>query len=401
MPIASSWTADVSVAADVVGSSPGHQAGTGAAGVKDRPSTALQFRSLGEIAQTVRDAPAPTWLIRGLWPADAYGILGAQDKAGKTWAVLDLAVAVASGGTFMNHWAVETAGPVLVFAGEGSERKMIRRLYAIGAHYGMNRHQVDALPIRMSMRVPHLDTPSHVAQVMAELDANPPRLVVLDPLYLAAAGAESSQLMKMAVPLGTIQHAAQGANAALVVVHHWNQTGSGTGKQRFSGAGTTEWGRVLASMSVTGRATEDPAGVQRSVVDLKIEVTGDEVADIEVSFRRKIWTDDPDDLTSPMHYEVESMTDERESSRSGGSTPYDQRRLVLRDVRAFFTTHPDGVRSKRALYDGMRKAGCEHKDRAITEAAHELVTEGFLTHEKGPRNSDRYALAVEPATADG
>ena len=32
------------------------------------------------------------WLIRGLWPADAYGIIAAESKAGKTWLALDLAV---------------------------------------------------------------------------------------------------------------------------------------------------------------------------------------------------------------------------------------------------------------------------------------------------------------------
>ena len=31
------------------------------------------------------------WLIRGLWPADAYGIIAAESKAGKTWLALDLA----------------------------------------------------------------------------------------------------------------------------------------------------------------------------------------------------------------------------------------------------------------------------------------------------------------------
>jgi AAA domain len=57
----------------------------------------LPFRSIAELCAEVDAAGTVAWLIRGLWPADAYGVLGADPKVGKTWLALDLAVAVASG----------------------------------------------------------------------------------------------------------------------------------------------------------------------------------------------------------------------------------------------------------------------------------------------------------------
>jgi len=44
------------------------------------------------------------WLIRGLWPADAYGIIAAESKAGKTWLALDLAVSAVCGVPFLGQF---------------------------------------------------------------------------------------------------------------------------------------------------------------------------------------------------------------------------------------------------------------------------------------------------------
>jgi hypothetical protein len=57
----------------------------------------LEILGLEEVLERVDKAGPPTWLIEGFWPGDAYGVLGAEDKAGKTWAGVDLAVSVASG----------------------------------------------------------------------------------------------------------------------------------------------------------------------------------------------------------------------------------------------------------------------------------------------------------------
>lgn len=341
----------------------------------------LKFRTLADLADQVRAAPPPSWLIRGLWPADAYGILGAEDKAGKTWAMLDLAVVVAARLRWLDHWPVDEAGPVLVFAGEGSERKILRRLYAIGRHYGLDETRVDALPIRLCMRVPSLTSPVQMGEVLAELDAYPPRLVILDPLYLAAGGAQASQLNEMGRVLGTIQHAAQEAGAALVVAHHWNKSGDGTDRKRFTGAGTAEWGRVLVSMSVLRRATDD---TEASVVDLKLEVIGDEIADTEAMFRRTVWTDDPTDLASPMHYVIARRTD----LIAAGTGDYDAAKAAGEAIRRYFTDHPTTeVPSARRLCDLLREQGERHADRAVKDGAADLVAEGFLTARSGARGA--------------
>jgi AAA domain/Transposase IS116/IS110/IS902 family len=77
------------------------------------PAAELAISSFGEVAARVAAAGEPHWLIQGLWPADAYGVLAAQEKAGKTWAALDLAVSVATGRPWLDHFACPNPGPVL------------------------------------------------------------------------------------------------------------------------------------------------------------------------------------------------------------------------------------------------------------------------------------------------
>jgi hypothetical protein len=61
-------------------------------------------------------------------------VFAAEDKAGKTWAMLDLACSVAAGVPWLGHFPCPSSGPVLVFLGEGGERAMVRRLAAICTH---------------------------------------------------------------------------------------------------------------------------------------------------------------------------------------------------------------------------------------------------------------------------
>jgi AAA domain-containing protein len=83
------------------------------------PPAALAISSYGEVAARVAAAGEPRWLVQGLWPADAYGVLAAQEKAGQTWAALDLAVSVATGQSWLDHFPCPSPGPVLIFLGEG------------------------------------------------------------------------------------------------------------------------------------------------------------------------------------------------------------------------------------------------------------------------------------------
>jgi len=265
-------------------------------------ASGLEVLDVADVAAEVDSAPPVGFLLRPVWPADAYGVMAAEDKAGKTWASLDAGVSVASGTPWLGRFACETPGPVLIFVGEGGKRKMVRRLRAISAARGLI---LEDLPVRLCFKVPHLTSPEHLAVIAAELASHPACLVIIDPLYLAARGAQGSDLYEMGGHLEAVQHVVQQARAALMVIHHWNKTGQGKGASRMSGVGPGAWGRVLVSASIESRHIDRTTG--ESAVTLDLAFTGDEIPETDVRIRRKVWTDDLDDLSSRMHYEVEEL----------------------------------------------------------------------------------------------
>jgi AAA domain len=148
------------------------------------PVAELTVSSFGEVAARVAAAGEPRWLIQGLWPADAYGVLAAQEKAGKTWAALDLAVSVAAGRPWLDHFPCPNPGLVLVFLDEGGERATVRRIEAIATSKGVDPDQLTDR-LRLCFRVPRLAAAgagSELAAIQEELQAHPAALVVLDPL---------------------------------------------------------------------------------------------------------------------------------------------------------------------------------------------------------------------------
>ena len=277
--------------------------------VENPAPQALEFRTIAELAADVDSRPHPGFLCRPVWPADSYGVIGAEQKAGKTWMVLDLVTSVAAGGSWLESFPVERRGPVVVFLGEGGERKMLRRLRAVAKHKNV---ELETLPIHLCMRVPHLTSADHLAEMHEKVAEVKPVLVIIDPLYLAARGAKGSDLYEMGEHLESVQHLCQQHESALVVVHHWNKTGEGTGAKRMSGAGPAEWGRVLVSASVVHRSTD--LATKATTVTVAAEFTGDEIPELSYRFRRRIWTENPDDLESAMGYAVEALGESAEGS---------------------------------------------------------------------------------------
>jgi RecA-family ATPase len=248
--------------------------------------------------------PASTgWIIRRLWPADAYGVIAAESKAGKSVQAQDLAISIATGRPFLGRFPIDRRGPVIYYCGEGGRRGTYRRLRAICEAKGID--PADVPDLHLVFTAPKLTVADHLEQMRCDVAATRPVAIVLDPLYLSLGGTSSSGLSEMGVVLGEAQAVGQGADAVLFVVHHWNQTGNGSGFGRMSGAGPEEWGRVLWSIEVTDRK-DDPDHEAGSIVDLSFAVRGGEIPDANFTVRRTMWTDDPDALDSPLHYEVEA-----------------------------------------------------------------------------------------------
>ena len=368
------------------------RAGAGRARRPVLPAAELVVSSFWEVAARVAAAGEPRWLIQGLWPADAYGVLAAQEKAGKTWAALDLAVSVACGQPWLDHFACPNPGPVLLFLGEGGERATVRRIEAIATAKGADSDQL-ADRLRLCFRVPRLAAPGAGGELVAmeqELAAHPAVLVVLDPLYLAAAGASGSNLYDMGVVLQAIQGVCQAAGCALLVVTHWNKTGDGRGADRISGAGPAAWARVICSVAVHYRGN-DPDGA--STVLLGVELIGGEIADTRFRIRRRVRSDDPADLGSALSYAVEVLAadDDDQDLDPAAAALSKSRQWVLTALR-------DGgdLQTVKQLGDRLAQAGHPLKPRTIQTALGELEAAGLAAGSEEGSGRARYWSPTTP-----
>jgi hypothetical protein len=361
------------------------------------PAAELAISTYGEVAARVAAAGEPCWLIQGLWPADAYGVLAAQEKAGKTWAALDLAVSVATGRPWLDHFPCPSPGPVLVFLGEGGERATVRRIEAIAAAKGIDPDQL-ADRLRLCFRVPRLAAPgagSELAAIQAELQAHPAALVVLDPLYLAAAGASGSNLYDMGAVLQAIQGVCQIAGCALLVVTHWNKTGDGRGADRISGAGPAAWARVICSVSIDHRGADDDGA---SRVLLGVEVIGGEIADTRFRIRRRVQAEDPADLGAPLSYSVEVLADDDEDLdlEPAAAALSKSRQWVLAALRA-----GGELQTVKQLGDRLAQAGHPLKPRTIQTALGELEEAGLAAGSEEGNGRARYWSPTTPGADSG
>lgn len=258
------------------------------------PSAVLEFHTFADLAARVDAAGPRRWLLRGIWPAGDYGVHAAEQKAQKTWNTADLAVAVASGTPWLGKIPVDKQGPVLMFVGEGGQANTVRRIRAIAAERDLTAEE---LPIVVCTRAPHLNNTVHITLMAEKIYEMLPALVTLDPLYLAAAGANLRDLYGMGELLERPQHICQAVGAALWVVTHFNRK-EGSGAGRITGAGPAEWGRVIVSAAVKSRRTEPDT--QASDVITELEIIGGEVPDQTYRLHRRIQADDPDDLDSAL-----------------------------------------------------------------------------------------------------
>lgn len=311
-------------------------------------------------------AEPPRWLINGIWSAGDHMVVGADAKVGKSLAMVDLAIALASGTPFLG--ALDTGAPVAVamFCAEDSAGEVLRRLDAVAEAKGL---RPDPLPIMVGSQVPQLDRTHSLADLRRLLERHRPAVVILDPLYLAVGGASGASLYEMGALLGQFGRICRAAGASAVVVHHWNKRGVGTGTERLSGTGTTQWGRVLASVST--RAA--PVGCDgHAANDLVWEFSGNSLAPRTLVVRREVWAES-DDPRARMHYSCRPI--------EGGASPAkdEQRQRILEHMAGLAEGEAASFTAVRDAVGGDRKACRENFDRLVKEGRIALVEVGSAT----------------------
>ncbi len=198
------------------------------------------WKTLSEICAT--DYGPTPWLIRGIMGSDALFCISGDPKASKTFALLEMAISVASQTNFLGHFSIQKHGACALFLNEDIEASVKTRAKALWAGRDLPG-EYDTDLIRVISRADlDLGNPLHVAGLIADVCCMEPRPVLLglDPLRNLHT-AEENDSTEMATVMGTLRAIRDLCGCAVVFVHHSSKKGTGdtrSGGNRLRGSST-------------------------------------------------------------------------------------------------------------------------------------------------------------------
>lgn len=143
-----------------------------------------------------RDAQADLpVLIRGLWPAGAFGFIAGPPKSRKTWLGLNLALSLATGKPLLGRFAIPNPQPVLYVALEGHASGIRTRIGCLARGLGLNPDSpldLESLHLAYKPRGINLADRAWAADLAATARHLDAALVIVDVLRAAAQIDENS-----------------------------------------------------------------------------------------------------------------------------------------------------------------------------------------------------------------
>lgn len=144
------------------------------------------------LEQLILNPPTPPDpLVRGVMDCGTGVLFGGQPNVGKSWMVMDLALAISAGATWLDHFQTEV-GPVLMIDEEGTEYGQYERFQMLldGHRDGLS---AIGLPLHVAIGTGvRLDTDVGITRVRRMLERYKPRIVILDSLVRLHSGDENS-----------------------------------------------------------------------------------------------------------------------------------------------------------------------------------------------------------------
>lgn len=192
--------------------------------------------------------PQPEWIIKGVIPAATIGVVFAESGGGKSFAVFDMASAVARGVPW-NGQRVRQGRAVYV-AAEGADG-VRKRAQAYAQHNGVD---LAAMPLGIIAGRPDLLKDDHKALGAAINDWGGADLVIIDTLAQSMAGGDENSGEDMGKVLAHCQLLHSLTGAMVLLIHH-------SGKDASKGA--RGWSGLKAAMDCELEITRN--GEQRSL----------------------------------------------------------------------------------------------------------------------------------------
>ncbi len=192
-------------------------------------SSAEIFSMFDDVNATARDNPKrftpipahefasgrpPEWIIEGIWPEAVLTVVFGASGSGKTFAVLDMAFAVARGVEWRDLKVKQ--GKVVYIAAEGAGG-LRKRLPAYARHHEINLNDVELKIINDSPNFLQNDDKAVAEEINAVGGA---KIIIIDTLAQVTPGGNENSGEDMGKVLARCKRLHQATGAHVVLVHH-------------------------------------------------------------------------------------------------------------------------------------------------------------------------------------
>jgi predicted ATP-dependent serine protease len=165
------------------------------------------------------EVPDVKWCLDCLIPSNGFGMIAGESGCGKTWLLLSLSMAVASGAPWLDTFAT-TKGNVLFIDEESGISLLKDRLLKLGSP-----EEVGKLPIYFAtFEQLKMDTAQGETLLEATIKKTGARLVVIDS-FVRIHDAEENSAAEMSCVTEALSRTAREQDCAIVVAHHARKKG--------------------------------------------------------------------------------------------------------------------------------------------------------------------------------
>ena len=271
---------------------------------------------LEEMQNFLQRAPAQIeWLVDGLIPVRTRGLMIADPKVGKSPLALDLALALASGSSWLGH-VVPQRRRVALIAREDSPEQVGRnlQLYREGleARRTYNQGQVWVNTLAHSPML-HVDNLEQLDALIKELKMEQFDLAIFDVLNVLHSGDENDNTV-MAGVLEALKRIQVEVRCGILLLHHLSKAQSTNVFRDARGAGAihgwTEWG---IGLTVENEMSPRREWIRKAQFELKYACPADpvwfQIVGDEAALRIEL-TVQPARPAAPVRRNVQSIADD-------------------------------------------------------------------------------------------
>jgi len=176
----------------------------------------------------------PSELIEGVLHSGTKAVLASGSKVGKTWILLDLAIAVATGTPFLKF---KTEKKKVLFINFEIRREFIADRLKIIQH---QKKQTDLSNLGIwNLRGQTTDFESLTESIIEHASQGNYSLIILDPIYKAMVGKSENTASSVGTLCNQIERIVEATGAAVIFAHHYAKGNAAKKNQidRMSGSG--------------------------------------------------------------------------------------------------------------------------------------------------------------------